>query len=770
MLPKFSLTSLLVLLACGGEPPLECSEASQIMVYTDNDGDGHGTGKASAACAVGEGFALLNDDCDDDNANVHPELLESCDGIDNNCDDEIDEGLREIKFYADTDEDGYGDPEVKRRACAPPEGYVENDWDCDDTDPNTHPLAQEICDGLDNDCDELIDDADPTVDRETASDWFFDNDFDTYGSGEPVPRCAQPAGTVANDLDCDDANGAINPDAQEVCDGVDNDCDLYTDDSDPDLDTSTQNTYYADYDGDNFGDPDDVVTTCLPPWFYTTNNLDCDDSDPYVNMVERNYWSTDADGDGFSDGLLRLGPSCTPPEPNTAPTMRPTDCDDDNDAVHPEAEEICNGIDDDCDTLVDTDDDSLDLDTLSEWYIDSDDDGYGDAASLAIGCSEPDNAVAIAGDCNDSEAAVNPDAVEICNGGIDDDCDGLEDDTDDDLDISTQQIWYSDFDEDGYGATASAIEACSQPEFYSDVDGDCDDTDPLLGPPSTWALDTDGDMFWAGETTDELTCIRPGDGYAPTSLPVDCAPTDPDSYPGALEVCGDGVDQDCDGEDLECGIPASCLNVLDYNPAAPSGVYLISPHTGGEYEVYCDMVTDNGGWTLVASSTSTLSDESADWTPGLTSMVPSAAVEGVWRGMRGLTDGTDDIRFTCKNNADDAFMRVDLSFYANGWYEEITSGLDFQTCFNENDGEGYDTPAPARRNNLTGSFRPEGDDWDADGYLEGESSCASSEFTVDFDDRGVDGNPSDGTDWGYDGGAKCGVAGSGGAWFIFVRE
>ena len=99
--------------------------------------------------------------------------------------------------------------------------------------------------------------------------------------------------------------------------------------------------------------------------------------------------------------------------------------------------------------------------------------------------------------------------------------------------------------------------------------------------------------------------------------------------------------------------------------------------------------------------------------------------------------------------------------------------LSADSCFSEQEGAGYDQPAAARQNNLTGESRALGEDWETAGYLEGEDSCADTDdFTIDFTDRGMDGNQSDGTDWGEDDGIlKCGAEGlRSGAWFVFVRE
>ena len=95
-----------------------------------------------------------------------------------------------------------------------------DDEDCDDTDAQVHPEAEEHCDGRDEDCDGQADE--DAVDQST---WYQDQDHDSFGDGE-VLSCEQPPDTSSRDGDCDDTDSAVNPDATELCfDGIDNDCD-----------------------------------------------------------------------------------------------------------------------------------------------------------------------------------------------------------------------------------------------------------------------------------------------------------------------------------------------------------------------------------------------------------------------------------------------------------------------------------------------------------------------------------------------------------------
>jgi len=237
-----------------------------------------------------------------------------------------------------------------------------------------------------------------------------------------------------------------------------------------------------------------------------------------------------------------------------------------------------------------------------------------------------------------------------------------------------------------------------------------------------------------------------------------------------------------DGSPLDGGtdtsIPTtarSCREILDAVPSAMSGAHTIVPMAGGaSLDVYCDMTTDGGGWTLVSSSRG---EPPADVRSGhfadLATLDPISAHRRVADILRPVITDLSDMRFACKSDPSAAEMRVDLSFYDVPWYRTVTTGTDAESCFSENDGRGYDRPAPARRNNLDGATRPVGDDWDRHGYLEGEDSCGSSnDFTVDFDDRGIDSDQDDGTDWGDDDNSrKCGVDDlPDGVWYVFVRE
>ena len=273
------------------------------------DDTGGGAGDAGASGPIdldGDGYAS-DVDCNDHSAATHPGAEEVCDGIDNDCDGEADDGLY-ATWYRDHDDDGFGEEGSGVDACAQPNGYVAEGTDCDDDSAAVNPAATEACNGIDDDCDGETDE-DDAADART---WYVDADGDHYGADdETVVACSQPDGATAKPGDCDDNDETVNPGVREVCDdGVDNDCDG-TVDGDADI------AWYPDGDGDGYGDAD-----AEPTWA-------CSGAEDTVENGE--------------------------------------DCDDDDATVNPEATDVCNGLDEDCSGYAD---DGGDCPCNVEYYED----------------------------------------------------------------------------------------------------------------------------------------------------------------------------------------------------------------------------------------------------------------------------------------------------------------------------------------------------------------------------------------------------------------
>ena len=189
--------------------------------------------------------------------------------------------LLSLAACGDKEEPTVDEPElVDADGDGSPEGQ-----DCDDADEDIHPGAAELCNEVDDDCDGLVDDADE-VDPASASPWNSDLDGDGYGDASTeVFACEAPEGFVADGEDCDDTDSSINPAATEICDAADTDedCDGVADDADASVDSTTMALWYADGDGDSYGDPATTLAACDLPAGYLADDTDCDDTDSSIN-------------------------------------------------------------------------------------------------------------------------------------------------------------------------------------------------------------------------------------------------------------------------------------------------------------------------------------------------------------------------------------------------------------------------------------------------------------------------------------------------------
>jgi len=515
-----------------------------------------------------DGVTLRDGDCDDGDPTVFPDAPEACDGIDNDCDEVVDEGL-----------DADGDGHLRLHA-----GLCPNGDDCDDHDDTVHAGAPELCDEIDHDCD-----GSPTGGL-TFHSWWPDLDEDGFGTGELLVTCdrAPPDGyaSAAESADCDDEDPEVFPGATDSCNAVDDDCDGLVDEP---------------FDQDRDGYVDGDVPDCVSAWLL--ENTDCDDDDvltfpgaPEIcdgtdNNCNDSIGDEEVDGDG--DGRSPCD----------------GDCNDLFAAVAPGADEVCDGLDSDCDGVL----------ALDE--IDADADHFLACADYV----DHDVAVLGGGDCDAMDAQIHPGASEVCD-AIDQNCDGVPDETfDDDLDgatlcgpdglFSTADDDCDDADPEQFPANPDVCDGedndcdglvdelsdedgdgfttCGPDGLVGNEDDDCDDHDAGIKP-YLWddcdgldvncngLVDEDCDDGGGGDPVWYCYADADGDGWGGSGTVVttdadcddvgesgrtgDCDDGNPAVSPSALETPNNGVDEDCDGADQQSTCDGSLLSASEGEP------------------------------------------------------------------------------------------------------------------------------------------------------------------------------------------------------------
>ncbi len=542
---------------CDGDTDEEFPDLDQDKIpdCLDKDKDGDDVPDDSDNCPVVanadqedlDGDAV-GDACDpDSDGDAIPDAVDNCLGLKNTSQSDIDEDGMGDACDGDDDSDGLADGDDNCPMVANPEQTdtdsdsvgdacekdkdgdgVDDAQDCEPLDPAIHSGAAEVCDGLDNDCNSGVDDGFKDTDLDGVKDCV---DLDDDDDGTP------------DDADCAPVDSAIHPDAPEVCDNADNDCDGLSDEELGELACGKGicfHTLWACIEG--------VVQSC----------------DPMAGAGPEKCDGLDNDCDGLLDedlGWKMCGLGVCQKLLYTCKDGKEAACDPFAGA----GQEACDGLDNDCDGQVDEE--------------------LGTATCGTGACAH---------------------TINLCLGGVDqvcdpfagkkpEGCDGLDNDCDGQVDEEPGNTAC------GLGVCAHTVANCitgvpqvcnplegSKPEACDGIDNDCDG-----------AMDEELGSTTCGIGPCEHTVANCAGGKVQLCDPIE----------GSLPEACDGIDNDCDSAVDEGACPAlSCLDLHNQAPELASGTYLIDPDGPGgiaPLSVYCDMVTSGGGWTTAFDDTGT---------------------------------------------------------------------------------------------------------------------------------------------------------------------
>ncbi|MEC4004805.1 YDG domain-containing protein, partial [Flavobacterium sp. SUN052] len=381
--------------------------------------------------------------------------------------------LPNFTYYADNDNDGFGDINNSIFTCSSIPGYVLDNTDCDDTNAAIH----------------------------STFSFYVDSDNDTYGAGIAVSVCVvnattPPTGYSVNNTDCDDTNATIYRSAL-----------LYAD---------------ADADGYNVGSAVTCYGATLPTGTsLTTLGTDCDDTNATIYRSALLY--TDVDNDGYNAGSAVTCYGATLPAGTSLSTLG-SDCNDSNAAVH----------------------------STYSFYTDADGDSYGTGTSqlvCAVSATTPPTGYSVnSTDCDDTNATIYRSA-----------------------------LLYTDVDNDGYNAgSAVTCYGATLPTgtSLSTLGSDCNDSNAAVHATYSFYTDADGDGYGSVSATAQSLCAvnattPPVSGYSSNN--TDCDDTKSSVHPGAVDVCYDAIDNDCNGNVDNVGMPGGCTPKVANLPTTTCG-------------------------------------------------------------------------------------------------------------------------------------------------------------------------------------------------------